>query len=67
MSTQPPRSEFEESAQQHRNDGFLREFWDFLRYNKKWWLIPIVIIMLGLGLLFVLASTGAAPFIYTLF
>jgi hypothetical protein len=67
MTTEPPRSEFEESAQQHRKDGVLREFWDFLRYNKKWWLIPIIIVMLALGLLMYLSATGAAPFIYTLF
>ena len=47
--------------------GLLREFWDFLRHNKKWWLAPIVIILALFGLLIVLAGTGAAPFIYTLF
>jgi hypothetical protein len=47
--------------------GLLREFWDFLMHNKKWWLAPIVIILLLFGLLIVLAGTGAAPFIYTLF
>jgi hypothetical protein len=67
MTAELPRSEFEESALHHRKDGFLREFWDFLRYNKKWWLIPIVAVMLILGVLMLLSSTGAAPFIYTLF
>jgi len=43
------------------------EFLSFLRENKKWWIAPIVISMLLLGLLLVLAGTGAAPFIYTLF
>jgi hypothetical protein len=47
--------------------SLLREFWDFLRHNKKWWLAPIVIILALFGLLIVLAGTGAAPFIYTLF
>ncbi len=47
--------------------GFFREFWDFLRYNKKWWLFPILLVLLLLGLLLILGGTGAAPFIYTLF
>ncbi|MCD4822973.1 MAG: DUF5989 family protein [Phycisphaerae bacterium] len=44
-----------------------REFWDFLKHNKKWWLTPILLIMLVLGLLVFLGGTGAAPFIYALF
>jgi hypothetical protein len=47
--------------------GLVSEFSDFLRENKKWWLAPIVIAILGLGLLVVLGGTAAAPFIYTLF
>lgn len=43
------------------------EFIDFLKENKKWWLAPIVIAILGLGLLVLLGGTAAAPFIYTLF
>ena len=43
------------------------EFWDFLKHNKKWWLLPIVIVLLMLGALVMLGSTAAAPFIYTLF
>ena len=40
---------------------------EFLKENKKWWLAPIVIAILGLGLLVLLGGTAAAPFIYTLF
>lgn len=47
--------------------GLVSEFTDFLRENKKWWLAPILIAILGLGLLVVLGGTAAAPFIYTLF
>ena len=43
------------------------EFVAFLRENKKWWLAPILIAILGLGLLVLLGGTAAAPFIYTLF
>lgn len=46
----------------------LRDFWDFMRVRKKFWMAPIVLIMLLLGALLV-ASQGSvvAPFIYTLF
>ena len=45
-----------------------KEFWDFLRVRKKWWLAPIVIFLLLLGGLLVLAKGSAlAPFIYSLF
>jgi len=47
--------------------GIIREFWDFLRYNKKWWLTPIVLVLLLVGVLVLLSGTAAAPFIYTLF
>ncbi len=47
--------------------GLTHEFVDFLKDNKKWWLAPIIISILGLGLLVMLGGTAAAPFIYTLF
>jgi hypothetical protein len=49
------------------NPGFFRELVMFIRDNKKWYLIPIVVSILLLGVLIALGSTGAAPFIYTLF
>ena len=46
----------------------VKEFWEFLRVRKKFWLAPIIIILLGLSLLMVFAQSSAvAPFIYTLF
>ena len=46
----------------------LREFWDFLRQEKKYWIAPIVLVLLLFGLLLLFAQTSAvAPFIYTLF
>ena len=46
----------------------LREFWEFLRLQKKYWLAPIVLVLALLGLLLVFAQTSAVgPFIYTLF
>ena len=48
--------------------SILTEFWSFLKIRKKWWLAPIVIILLLLGALIVLTEGSAvAPFIYTIF
>jgi hypothetical protein len=48
--------------------AILKEFWDFIRIRKKWWLAPIIIILVLLGALIVLTEGSAlAPFIYTLF
>lgn len=46
----------------------LREIWRYMRVRKKYWLLPIIVVMLLLGGLLVLAQGSAiAPFIYTLF
>lgn len=46
----------------------LNEFWEFLKVRKKWWLAPIVIVLVLLSSLIVLTQSSAvAPFIYTLF
>lgn len=46
--------------------GLVREFMEFLSENKKWWLLPIIIVLLLFGTLFLVAPS-VAPFIYTLF
>ena len=60
------RSEFEAHAQGERL-GLVLEFLDFLAHNKKWWLLPIIAVLLLTTALVILAGTGAAPFVYTLF
>jgi hypothetical protein len=46
----------------------LKDFWDFMRARKKYWMAPIVMIMLLLGALLVVSQGSVvAPFIYTLF
>jgi len=46
----------------------LKEFWDFVKVRKKWWLLPVVIFLLLMGILLILTEGSAiAPFIYTLF
>lgn len=48
--------------------GLMGEFWAFLNARKKWWLAPIIIMMVALGALLVFAQGSAlAPFIYTIF
>lgn len=63
----PSPNEFERAASEHTRQGILSEFWGFLRENKKWWLLPIIVALLMFGFLVFLSSTGLAPFIYTLF
>ena len=47
---------------------FLKDLWGFLKTRKKYWLIPIIVTLLLIGLIIVFASGSAiAPFIYTLF
>lgn len=47
---------------------FIREFWQFIKVRKKYWLLPIIIVLVLIGGLLVLAQGSAvAPFIYTLF
>jgi hypothetical protein len=48
--------------------GVLLDFWQFLRDRKKWWLLPIVLVLLFLGFLIIMTGGSAlGPFIYTLF
>jgi len=48
--------------------SFLKELWAFLKARKKFWLLPLILVMLILGGLLVLAQGSVmAPFIYTLF
>mgnify|MGYP006953785040 FL=1 len=47
---------------------FFKEFWDFLRVRKKYWLIPIFMVLVLFGALIILSQGSAiAPFIYTIF
>jgi hypothetical protein len=47
---------------------FLKEFWDFIKVRKKYWLLPIFVALVLFGLLIVLSQgTAVAPFIYTIF
>ena len=58
---------FAERAAAELRPSLVREFWDFLKDSKKWWLTPIIVCLLLLGALVLLGGSAAAPFIYTLF
>lgn len=48
--------------------GLFIDLWDFMREKKKWWLLPIVIMLVFVGVLIVFAQSSAvSPFIYALF
>ena len=48
--------------------SIMKEFWDFLKVRKKWWMTPIIVMLVLLGALIVFSQGSAlAPFIYTLF
>jgi hypothetical protein len=62
----PKNSDFKEAGR-GKPPGIVREFFEFLADNKKWWMLPILALLLIFGLLAVLATSGVAPWIYTVF
>ena len=64
--TAPEQPDFAAHAQKQQV-GIVREFGGFLATNKKWWLTPIIVVLLLIGVLIFLGGTVTAPFIYTLF
>src|SRR4029077_16308016 len=66
--TSPPAARDSSAMPRPAHPSFAREFWDFLRVRKKWWLGPIVLVLVLFGALVVLTQGSAiAPFIYTIF
>ena len=61
-------SEFEKAAEDEpRGGGLVSDLLGLLGNTKKWWLLPVLIVTLLIGLMIMLSGTAAAPFIYTLF
>lgn len=47
---------------------FLKDLWEFMKVRKKFWMLPIIVVLLSFGALIILTSGSAiAPFVYTLF
>ena len=60
-------TDFEHARTSELRKGLIGELWYFLRTYKKWWLLPILAVLLLFGMVVFLSGTAAAPFIYTLF
>ena len=75
MTTEEQNNEQEENSQEENfladaeasQVGLVAEFVDFLKYNKKWWMTPILLVLALIAVLVVISATGGAPFIYALF
>jgi uncharacterized protein YdaL len=62
----PEKNTFSRQAE-GKQRGAVAEFLGFVLHNKKWWLTPIILVLIVVGFLAVLGGSGVAPFIYTLF
>ena len=62
-----PLSEFEKHARGAASHGLLHDLFSFFWQSKKWWMAPLIITLMLVGVLVFLSSTAAAPFIYSLF
>jgi len=70
MTQDPKRddkNQFLDAASHGKERGLVGEFLGFMRENKAWWMAPILIVLALVGVLLIASSTGALPFIYTLF
>ena len=65
MKDEPSNSAFERV--ETVSTSIVRQFIEFALMNKKWWLLPIVLVLLLFGVLLALSGTAAAPFIYATF
>lgn len=50
-----------------KRSSFFGEYLYLLKNNRKWWMLPLILVLLAFGVLLVLSSSPIAPFIYTLF
>jgi len=48
------------------NKSLVLEFWDYLKVRKKWWLAPLIILLLLIGVFVIFGSSSLSPFIYAL-
>ncbi len=66
MTTRFP-DDFGRIAREQGRGSFLGDVWAFVRQTGKWWLLPVLFLLLLFGLLLLTSGSAAAPFIYTLF
>lgn len=66
--SEPKNPDFDlEGMADAKDPGLVGELFEFLRDNKKWWLLPILAVLVVFGVIAALAASPVAPFIYTLF
>ena len=65
MADPPPETTEFEKAKSEK--GLVAEFWEFLKENRKFWMIPIIVVLLVLGGLLIAGGSSFTPFIYALF
>ena len=66
MADKEEHSVFEKESGSQRT-VIMIELWDFLKYNKKRWLLPILVLLALLSAMIIIGGSAAGPFIYTLF
>jgi len=59
-------NQFAQQGQEQRT-GLLADFIYLLKNNRKWWMLPLILVLIVFGIFMVLSSSGVAPFIYTVF
>jgi hypothetical protein len=67
MDSQEPGIDNERVLSEASDPGFLSDLWDFMRTSRKWWMLPMILMLLVLSGVLVLSHTAVAPFIYSLF
>ena len=67
MTDDKENQDFLAMAEKTKQSGLLSELFSMFLHNKKWWITPIVLVLLLFGLLIILGGSSYAPFIYTLF
>ena len=67
METLHESRDNEQLLQAAGNPSFVSDLWDFLKTSRKWWMLPLFLMLLILSVILVLGKTAVAPFIYTLF
>ena len=60
-------NQFEQAVSRETKPSLVREVWEFLAVTKKWWLLPIIVVLALFGALVLMSGSATAPFIYTLF
>lgn len=67
MDTPTPEEDFQKLGEAAPKGGTVSELFGFLKETKKWWLAPILIAILILGVFLIIGSTGAGAWVYTFF